>query len=130
MGTSSRRPVFTDLSFGHACIQRLKELRDAHSTPVHAYCLMPDHVHLLVGSSSTLSLSRLVQSWKSLCYRERRSAGEFEPFWQRGYFDHVVRQEEDLRAAAQYILDNPVRAGLVADFREYPLCGSLEWTVR
>ncbi len=47
--------------------------------------------------------------------------------WQRSFFDHALRREEDLRKAAEYVLNNPVRDGLVEDRRDYPLCGSFEF---
>jgi len=43
--------------------------------------------------------------------------------WQKSYFDHVVRKDEDLARQAFYIADNPVRKGLVEDWRDYPLTG-------
>ncbi len=49
------------------------------------------------------------------------------PFWQRSFYDHALRTDEDLVHTARYVLANPVRAGLVHDFRDYPLCGSLEF---
>ena len=47
----------------------------------------------------------------------------------KGAFDRALRTGEDLRQAALYILNNPVRKGLVEDFRLYPLCGSLQWEI-
>ena len=127
IGTLSREPVFEDRSFGISCIQILRELRSETGNPVYAYCLMPDHAHLLVGITKGTPLPDFIGRWKSLCYKERRDRGDKSPFWQRSFFDHALRQEDDLRAAALYILLNPVRKGLVENFRRYPLCGSLEW---
>ncbi len=45
-------------------------------------------------------------------------------FWQRSFFDHALRQDEDMKRAVLYILGNPVRKGLVQHFHDYPLCGS------
>ena len=92
IGTRPRAPIFENLEFGSACIAVLRGLRTATGASVHAYCLMPDHVHLLVGASERISVVAFVQRWKSLCF-----------------------------------LRNPVRAGMVDDFHDYPLCGSLEW---
>ena len=44
--------------------------------------------------------------------------------WQTGYFERVLRETDDTRAVVAYILDNPVRRGLVTDPRDYPLSGS------
>ncbi len=40
--------------------------------------------------------------------------------WQKGFHDHAIREEEDLRAVARYVVANPVRAGLVQSVRDYP----------
>jgi REP element-mobilizing transposase RayT len=127
IGTSPRTPIFEDQSLGLECIQILMDLREMLDSAVYAYCLMPDHVHLLLGANSNSSISDVVGRWKSLCYRARRQRGYPQPFWQRGFFDRALRREEDVSQAALYILLNPVRKGLVSDFHQYPLCGSLEW---
>jgi hypothetical protein len=48
-------------------------------------------------------------------------------FWQRSFYDRALRDREDVFSAAMSILGNPVRAGLVKDFHDYPLCGSMEF---
>lgn len=74
--------------------------------------VMPDHVHcviLLPGGGA--SLGGVVGTFKSSSARRvnalRRTPGE--PFWQRGFFDHVVRDEDDLHRVRTYIAENPVR---------------------
>jgi hypothetical protein len=44
--------------------------------------------------------------------------------WQKGFFDRIVRREEDLPGELRYIASNPVRGGIVSDWREYPFLGS------
>jgi len=124
-----RDRVFEDAAIAQACVGHLRNLRNRTGNPVYAYCLMPDHVHLLIGVVAGAPLGSFITAWKSLCYRERRRLGLPDPFWQRGYFDHALRKEEDLRMAALYILNNPVRAGIVSDFHSYPFCGSLEFSL-
>jgi len=66
-------------------------------------------------------------------YAYRRLTGDREVLWQKSYYDHVLRRDEDLSDAARYIWGNPVRAGLVDNARDYPYSGSLtigdEWKV-
>ena len=45
--------------------------------------------------------------------------------WQKDFYDHVIRKEENLISIARYILDNPVRKGLVARWDDYPFKGSI-----
>ena len=109
--------------------QLLRDIRDKHGLLVYAYCLMPDHVHLLAAMVSRESITVAIKSWKSLCYQERRRLGNSARFWQRSFFDRMIRDDEEIFGVATYILMNPVRAGLVRDFHDYPLCGSFEFTL-
>ena len=129
IGTSPREPVFADISFGLACVNLLRDIRDKHGLLVYAYCLMPDHVHLLAAMTSRESITGAIRAWKSLCYRERHRRGDSARFWQRCFYDHDIRDDEGLFDVATYVLENPVRAGLVKNFHDYPLCGSLEFDV-
>ena len=54
---------------------------------------------------------------------QARKHGIQGQLWQRGYFDHIVRREEKLGQVAEYILNNPVRAGLVRDWAQYQFSG-------
>jgi len=100
-----------------------------------AYCLMPDHMHVLVkGMDDDASLSSFTKRAKQLSgYHGRQLSSE--PIWQPGYFERVLRDDEDTRVVAAYILNNPVRAGLVSAPGDYRFSGSgvrslqdlLEW---
>ena len=88
-----------------------------------AFVIMPDHVHWLFALGEAIDLSKLIDRFKAASARQvnrlRGTAGS--PVWQRGYYDHALRRDEDVRAVARYIIANPVRAGLVASVRNYPL---------
>jgi putative transposase len=129
IGTSPRAPIFSDIDFGRECIDLLRRLRVETGTCVYAYCLMPDHVHLLLGVAQATSLPNLVGRWKSLCAKARRARIGDGHFWQRSFYDHAIRENRDILDTAMYILQNPVEAGMVKGFREYPLCGSMEFSL-
>ena len=80
-----------------------------------AYVVMPDHVHWLVRLQPQGSLGEAARRYKALF-----SLALGEPVWQRGFHDHALRDDEDLRAVARYIVANPLRAGLVEDIGAYP----------
>jgi putative transposase len=124
--TSPRAPVFADQRFAFSCRDLLLEIADESETDVFAYCLMPDHVHFVLGIGE-LPLPRLMQQWKSLSYKVWREHGGRASFWQRGYYETFLRDTKAVREAVQYTLGNPVRSGLVSAVREYPLCGSVAW---
>jgi hypothetical protein len=74
---------------------------------------MPDHLHLLVeGTSDTSDLVAFANETKQrTAYRYRRR--QSGTLWQKGYFERVLRDDEETLAVARYVLPNPARAGLV-----------------
>jgi putative transposase len=123
----------------------LKETSALTQIEVYAYCFVPDHVHLLVGSGEDGAdlidfVKRFKQKtgwWFSNRYVPSGSlkASPTDPaaakrsigLWQKSYYDHIVRSNENIRAAAEYIIANPVQAGLTREPGEYPFAGSFVW---
>jgi REP element-mobilizing transposase RayT len=78
-----------------------------------AWCVMPNHVHVVVELRTGQSVAKILHSWKSYTAKEankllHRTGG----FWQREYYDHLVRNERQLSAYIRYVQDNPRKAGL------------------
>ncbi len=91
---------------------------------VIAYCFMPDHVHLVVeGIREDSDLKQFMSRAKQFSgYQFSESGGG--RLWQRYGYERVLRGDEDTRSVVQYVLENPVRAGLADDVRKYPYIGS------
>jgi len=90
-----------------------------HSTL--CYVVMPDHVHWLLVLKQDVCLSKVVGFTKSssalqINSRLQRSG----KFWQAGFHDRALRQEEDLLQVSRYVIANPLRAGLCQTVGEYP----------
>ena len=83
---------------------------------LHTAVIMPDHVHLVFTTYDHTTLSEVMKLIKSTS--SRRIGGG--TVWQREYFDRILRSDEDLRKKCEYVLQNPVRAGLAATVDEYP----------
>jgi REP element-mobilizing transposase RayT len=80
---------------------------------LHAWCVMPNHVHTLFTPRSGHKMSTFLHSWKSFTAREcNKVLGRTGQFWQREPFDRYIRNERHFRNAQTYIEDNPVKAGL------------------
>jgi len=78
-----------------------------------AWCVMPNHVHTVVEPLPGFELSNLVHSWKSFTANEaNRLIGRAGHFWQPEPYDHLIRDEEDFARQVEYVLSNPLRAGL------------------
>jgi REP element-mobilizing transposase RayT len=124
VGVNKRRPVFSSPLLAEAAKKVLTEHAEKLSVPLIAYCLMPDHVHLLVSPSPECNIPTFVGQVKNLAQRELWKLGLEGPVSQRSFWDHFVRDEEDLKAAALYILENPVRKGIVEAWQDYPFSGT------
>jgi putative transposase len=85
-----------------------------HEWFIHLLVLMPDHVHFLVSFSREALIEDIVARWK------RYTSTHAKIKWQRDFFDHRLRGDEGFREKADYVLENPVRAGLVDDFEKWP----------
>ncbi len=95
---------------------------------VLAYCFMPDHLHLLVEAvAEDADLVKFAHAVKQRTgYEYRRVSTDW--LWQKGYFEHVLRDDEGTPIVARYILANPVRAGLCTEPADYAFAGSLVWS--
>ena len=82
---------------------------------LYAYCVMPDHIHLYARTRGTRHLSRIIAGLKIDI--SRTVGGGFE--WQRGYFERIIRGDIAPGKVVEYILLNPVRAGLVKRAEDY-----------
>lgn len=124
--TKDERPILWGESAKNI-VSCLKELKVSRSFKLYAYCIMPNHVHLLLSpGDSRLSLSKIIQMFKSITTRRYRAKGAKNLLWQTYFYDHVIRREEDLNDVARYILENPIRKGIVTDWQRYPFCGLVD----
>ena len=84
------------------------------------YCLMPDHLHVVISpGESNLSLSKFLNIFKgrtTTLFRKKKGLGKI---WQRSAFDHIIRAGEDLKIIIEYIMNNPVRKGIVEKAEDY-----------
>ena len=102
---------------------------------LHAWCVMPNHVHVLFQPLEGWTMSRIVASWKSYTGRrisEWRQAnspvglgpggpkGDPNRVWQRGYFDRYIRNAGHYANVVEYIHENPVKSGLVGRAEDWP----------
>ena len=109
--TYKRRELFVDVSIAGMVLRQILRTAGRLDFAVFAYCVMPDHVHLLLrGRSERADLRHFAKTAKQSTgqlFRGRLN----EPLWQEGYYDRVVRPEDDPSGIARYIIENPVRAG-------------------
>ncbi len=99
-----------------------------------AWCIMPNHVHVLIKPA--LPLSHIVQTWKSfttrwmLQHNERLKLGvPGRTLWMRDYWDRFIRDEQHLQATIDYIHQNPVKAGLCGAANEWQWSSAFEMQI-
>jgi REP element-mobilizing transposase RayT len=182
LATDQRRPVFGDIKLAKATLKSLLSDQTLSLLGLKAFCLMPDHLHLLTGvNDSKIALSSLIGRFESyttqlywkrsreimearqICLPskdvERKSVKEngeliaalmdwratlrpevvhlknwpnLKPehflrkrLWQKKFFDHVIRNQDDLENEVEYIVMNPVKEGFVQYPQFYPFTGIL-----
>ena len=114
--------VFSERCNVELVADALSRSLDSYGFTLHAYCFMPDHLHLLTSGTDSKSLMRFIQHFKQLSgYAYKQATGT--NLWQISYWDRVLRSDEDGITTARYIWGNPVRAGLVEDARQYEFSG-------
>ncbi len=93
---------------------------------IGGYVLMPDHVHAFVAiDDQRLNLSAWGKSFKNSISKTLRQNGIASPHWEKTFFDHLLRSAESYRQKWHYVRDNPVRAGLVSRWEDWPFRGEV-----
>lgn len=101
----------------------IDELRNYNCRAL-VYLFMPNHLHLIIsGNESNSNVKKCLEMFKQKT-GFYLSNNEEKVKWQKDYFDHIIRDEENLETQIKYILNNPVRAGLVDYWKDYQFKGS------
>ena len=88
---------------------------------------MPDHVHLFASVPRHLCLEHYVRLLKQHLNRPLRCGRmTTDRLWQPGFFDHLIRANENYEQKWEYVLQNPVRAGLVEKWQDWPYQGEIK----
>lgn len=120
--TMRRQPLFRSIPLGEIVLDVLDELACEECVQSLACVVMPDHVHWLLSLRGAPSLSDVMRRFKGRAARRINLAlGQSTSIWQAGFHDHAVRNDESLERLARYLIENPVRAGLVDQVCGYPL---------
>ena len=123
--TVERNPVFAEWQVACAAVRAFTAPSLLKDSRLLCWVLMPDHAHWLIQLGADTDLGRLVGAMKSASAREVRRRGFACQVWARGYHDRAIRRDEDLLSVARYIVANPLRAGLVSRFGDYPFWDSV-----
>jgi len=118
IGAAEKQNIFVDPAINQQIVEILKNSVELYGYKLLSYCLMPDHLHILVqATESPKDLRNFVRGFKAFSTKSAR-----KNLWQRGFYEHVLRKEENAIDVANYILNNPVRKGLVQEYIQYKWC--------
>ncbi|MBI4822455.1 MAG: transposase [Deltaproteobacteria bacterium] len=94
---------------------------DGNRYRLHAWVVMPTHVHVVLSLGANVTLGSIVHSWKSFSAKAANGLlGRTGPFWLGEYFDRAIRDELHFAAAVDYTEMNPVKARLCVEKSEWP----------
>jgi putative transposase len=121
--THDRQTVLANASL-HRGLEDFAEAGPKHGAWLGGYVLMLEHLHLFVAlDEDRIALSAWMKSLKNTLSKVLRAAGVASPHWQKGFFDHILRSDESYTGKWEYVRENPVRAGLVVRWEDWPFRG-------
>ncbi|MDG2949564.1 transposase [Bisgaard Taxon 10/6] len=87
-------------------------LKDYPKSEFSHYAIMPNHIHFIWFNQDDVLLSNLVRKLKGITakkYREMMNNQTYEPLWQRSFYEHIIRNDEDFLRIWEYIEHNPLQ---------------------
>ncbi len=110
IGCREKKSFFENKLLKQILVRNIENIEKRFSITVNAYVVMPDHLHLIVTlpEDNSFSLSKIVQVFKSLVAYDFRLKGNKNRIWQRGFYEHVIRNEKDFLEKMNYVLNNPL----------------------
>ena len=115
-----RQPLFAEQGCCEIVLGCIGFLRTRQRHQVHAYVLMPDHVHLIVTPRECSNVSKVMHSLKLHTARQIGALlGTKGGIWQARFYERALRTQKDLEEAFTYVHDNPIRVRLVDRPEDY-----------
>jgi REP element-mobilizing transposase RayT len=100
--TRLRQHIFTDDNLAQKCLDALNESAQRFDATLHAYCLMPDHLHLLVYVDAEATLKQFVHHFKTISsFRIKQETGQSP--WQTSYHEHPASRRQHQRSPGLYL---------------------------
>jgi putative transposase len=111
--TWERRPIFAKSKTAHIVIEQLLDCRERGFYKLHAFVIMPDHIHILITPGDSIAVEKAVQMIKGgSSHRIGLDDPHRFPIWHTGFHDRWIRDVEEYRNTKLYIEQNPISSGL------------------
>lgn len=118
---NNRQDVFRDNEDFEIFLKTIKKFKEKYAFKIYGYCLMNNHVHLILEPTIKNTLSKIIQSITlshiRLYHKKYRSSGHL---WQGRFKNPIIQADEYLLESLRYVELNPVRAGIVRSPEDYP----------
>ncbi|MBF0493664.1 MAG: transposase [Candidatus Omnitrophica bacterium] len=119
--TNDRTNIFVSEKAVNLLLLTIEYFKITLDYKVYAYCLLPEHLHILIHPIGKYNLSYIMQMIKGdLARRFNRMNNIIGPVWQKRFYDEGIRSETMLLNKMEYIHNNPVKHKLVMDLNHYP----------
>jgi len=130
-----REPVFRDPKMILLLRETLHKVQELHPFTILGYIFLPDHFHYILQPSGESNFSSIMHSLKPNFTKEYKKVVGLSPsqsmkFWQKRFWDHVIRDDRDFENHLHYIHYNPVKHGYVTDPRDWKDSSYIEWEKR
>ncbi|NQY86750.1 MAG: transposase [Colwellia sp.] len=123
---NNRISLFTQHEFSHAFCSTILFNEKQYDCKWLTWVLMPDHFHGLLQLGKSYNLSQVIKHLKGASARSINvKNGTSIQVWQPGYFDRALRQTEDRKQIARYIVANPLRKNIIDNISQYPYWNSV-----
>jgi len=121
--TKNRQPLFKTEQNIQLLRQTLHQVKELYPFDMRGYGFLPDHFHLLFHATGETAVTQILHSTKrnfTINYKKVHQISEPISLWQRRFWDHVIRDEQDYLNHLHYIHYNPIKHGLVTKPEDYP----------
>lgn len=125
-----RIPIFVHQVFIDLLRENLRETKKYHPFSMIGYCFLPEHFHVMIRPTGASNFSDIMHSLKpnfTKDYKKQIGISGSMKFWQKGFWDHVIRDEQDFVRHLDYIHYNPVKHGLVETPEAWAHSSFVDW---
>ena len=122
----NRSSIFEDVKIVRLFCKHITVNEKKNQCKWLTWVLMPDHFHGLLQLGEKVQLSKVIAEFKgTTAYKINAELDRKGKLWQTSFYDHALREEENRKNIARYIVANPLRKGLVKDIKKYPYWNSI-----
>ena len=129
--TKKRKLLFKEKNNRNLLMITINNVKQFHPFELLAYAILPNHIHLLIQTKdNNHDFSKIIQSIKgnfTANYKKQNRVSHPITLWQERFWDHIIRNEDDLRNHLDYIHWNPVKHGYVNEPNQWEYSSFLDW---